>query len=216
MFETLLWDLGAAVQVGFDSLFGSSSTYNSDEDSDEKILAKLKEGEELENWIPYIMAMGATRSEAIDLSRVIYRALSKNKVIDPAIAEAIAKDVGMSVEITEKACICYRELTFFRNKGFGDVDSLKRITYITDRLVDPKTGKMRDITEVSREYGIDIKELNAISEMLAEYSNLYPAANSVKPFVIEEASPQQPVQQAAPRNNKKQANTKNNNGQATN
>ena len=212
MFETLAWEIGAAVSVGLDSLFGGGSTYNSnEEDPEEKMLAALQEGEELEKWIPSIMAMGTTRSEAIDLARVIHRTLAQNKIIDPAIAESIAKDVNMDPAITKKACECYRELTFFRNKGFGDIDSLKRITNIADKLVIPGVGKTRNIEEVAKDNNLDIKEVTAVASLLTEYSNLYPA--TTKPFSLNvDQDDHQTAQQPASRNSKKTTgNNKNNN-----
>lgn len=215
MFETLAWEIGAAVSVGLDSLFGGESTYNSNEDPEEKMLAALQEGEELEKWIPSIMAMGTTRSEAIDLARVIHRTLAQNKIIDPAIAESIAKDVNMDPAITKKACECYRELTFFRNKGFGDIDSLKRITSIADKLVIPGAGKTRSVEEVAKDNNIDIKEVTAVASLLTEYSNLYPA--TTKPFSLNvEQDDHQTSQPSASRNNKKTTVNKNNNTPGTN
>lgn len=210
MFETLAWEIGAAVSVGLDSLFGGGSTYNSDEDPGEKMLAALQEGEELEKWIPSIMAMGTSRSEAIDLARVIHRTLSQNKIIDPAIAESIAKDVNMDPAITKKACECYRELTFFRNKGFGDIDSLKRITSIADKLVIHNAGKTRSIEEVAKDNNIDIKEVTAVASLLTEYTNLYPA--TTKPFSLNvDQDDHQTAQPSASRNNKKNTGTNKNN-----
>lgn len=213
MFETLAWEIGAAVSVGLDSLFGGGSTYNSnEEDPEEKMLAALQEGEELEKWIPSIMAMGTTRSEAIDLARVIHRTLAQNKIIDPAIAESIAKDVNMDPAITKKACECYRELTFFRNKGFGDIDSLKRITSIADKLVIHNAGKTRSIEEVAKDNNIDIKEVTAVANLLTEYTNLYPA--TTKPFSLNvdvDQDDHQPAQQPASRSTKKTTGSNKNN-----
>lgn len=200
MFETLLWDLGAAVSVGLSSLTGSGSN-SSDFKTEEEILAAMDEGFELEKYIPSIMALeGCTRSDAIDYARVIHRSLKNGLIIDKVLAEEISEKVKMDIGIVENACVIYRELMFFNEKGITDIDQYRDINTIGSALLTADKKTLKDPEEVAKQYGYDINKVNSVYMLLNEYAAR--TAPSQKPFTVGAPAPQQSRQPSKKNNNK--------------
>lgn len=216
MFETLAWELEAAVNVGLGSLFGGGSDNKQIEKKPggffSDTIHELYEDFESQKWIHPIMAIGESEYDAGVYSNIIYKALKAELIIDKNLAKSIAEKIGADAKQVEIACDIYRQLMFFYSKGITDSKSLKRITSISKVLVVDNGESIKDPNEVAEEYGFSLDEVNAVVSMLNEFASKY---QSSKPFTMADDSvhgQQQPKQQSSSRKN----NNKNNPTTGTN
>lgn len=207
MFETLAWELEAAVNVGLGSLFGGESkSKKTPTQSAKRLREAIHEDFESQKWIHPIMAIGESEYDAGVYSSIIYKALKAELIIDKNLAKSIAEKIDADVKQVEIACDIYRQLMFFYSKGITDSESLRKITAISRALVTNNGESIKDPNEVAAEYGFSLDDVNAVVSMLNEFASKY---QSSKPFTMADDSvpnQQQSKQQSSSRKN----NNKNN------
>lgn len=189
MFESLFWEIGAAINVGIASMTCGASAASSIpiKNGIPSMSAAFEKVAKIRVITRKLEAVGESTEDAKKFASIIYDCSENGMEITNSNISSIAKKHNLGEDYVLRIISTYDLLLFLENKGITTEDRLKQIGSISLSLAgDLENGELRDCDDVANELKLPLNEVREVAELLNEFAASFnnKAPQLMKPIIL--------------------------------